>query len=162
MTRRPIRAILADPQARRDLSVGCIQAIQAVAGITTTREQATEAYEKVQQEAGKRGKPAEFGVKVVTMKLRPLNDFVIVRREKPKDVSDGGIYIPEQAKLKSRTGEVLAVGPGRVLDNGTRRPIGVEPGQVIYFRGIAGQEISFDGEDLVMLREDEIEGVVER
>jgi chaperonin GroES len=96
------------------------------------------------------------------MKLRPLNDFVLVRREKSKDVSDGGIILPEQAKRKSRTGEVLAVGPGRFLDNGTRLPVGIEPGQVVYFRGTVGLEIQFDNEDLVMLREDEIEGIVDR
>lgn len=96
------------------------------------------------------------------MKLRPLHDFVLVRREKPQDTTTGGLFIPAQAQLKSRTGEVLAVGPGRCLEDGTRQPVCVEPGQVVYFRGVAGQEVRIDDEDLVMLREDEIDGVVER
>lgn len=96
------------------------------------------------------------------MKLRPLNDHVLVRREKPEEVSKGGIILAPTAQTKSRTGEVLAVGPGTYLENGTRRPIEVQVGQVVYFRGGSGQEVRIDGEDLVMIREYEIEGVVER
>lgn len=96
------------------------------------------------------------------MKLRPLHDFVLVRREKPEEVSKGGIFIPGNAQLKSRTGEVLSVGPGRVLENGNRQQVGVTVGQVIYFRGTAGTEVRVDNEDLILIRDSEIEGVVER
>lgn len=96
------------------------------------------------------------------MKLRPLSDFVLIRREKPEEVSKGGILLAPTAQAKSRTGEVLAVGPGRYLENGTRLPVDVEPGQVVYFRGTVGQEVRIDDEDLVLVRDSEIDGVVER
>lgn len=87
---------------------------------------------------------------------------MLVRREKAQDTTTGGLFIPEQAKLKSRTGEVLAVGPGAFLTDGSRRPMSVKPGEVVYFSGRVGQEVRVGDEDLVLLREDEIEGVVER
>lgn len=96
------------------------------------------------------------------MKLRPLRDQLLVRRATPKDQTEGGIIIPETAKLKSRYGEVLAVGSGRPLPNGEVRPLDVKVGDVVYFRGINGSEIDVDGEKLVMLREDEIEGIEEK
>jgi chaperonin GroES len=95
------------------------------------------------------------------MKLRPLHDFVLIRREKAPEMSAGGLFMPQQAKETSRTGEVLATGPGRFLENGTRLPVGVEVGQVVYFRERVGQEVSLNGEVLYLIREFDIEGVVE-
>lgn len=93
------------------------------------------------------------------MKIRPLHDQLIVKRAEAEGVSAGGIIIPENAKRKSRHGEVLAVGSGRHLENGEIRPLDVRPGDIVYFRGISGQEIEVEGEKYVMLREDEIEAV---
>jgi chaperonin GroES len=95
------------------------------------------------------------------MKLRPLYDQILVRRTEPKSETEGGLIIPETAKLKSRHGAVLAVGSGRVLPNGQLRPIDVKVGDVVYFRGVNGHEIELDGEKLVLLKEGEIEGLVD-
>lgn len=96
------------------------------------------------------------------MKFRPLSDYVLLRRNKMADRSDSGLLIiPEQAKRRAGTGEVLAVGPGRFLENGNRQPVGIEPGQVVHFREWEGTEVRIDGEDLTLIREGNIEGVVE-
>ena len=95
--------------------------------------------------------------------IKPLNDHILVRRTEAENTSKGGIIIPENAKRKSCWGGVLAIGPGRYLKNsGDRRPIdpSLRPGAVLRFRGVCGQEIDFENEvGLVMLREDEVEGV---
>ena len=96
------------------------------------------------------------------MKLRPLYDQILVRRTEPKSETEGGLIIPETAKTKSRNGTVLAVGSGRVLSDGKLRPLDVKVGDVVYFRGINGQEVEFDGETLVLLRESEIEGTEDK
>lgn len=96
------------------------------------------------------------------MKLRPLHDYVLIRREKPQEVTAGGIILPPTGQKNAHTGEVLAVGPGRYQEDGTRRPVGVEPGQVVCFQAFSDQTIRVDGEDLVMLRADDIQGIVER
>lgn len=96
--------------------------------------------------------------------FRPLHDNILVKRQEAEKVSAGGLYIPESRQLKSLFGEVLSVGPGRFLEGSStaRRAIEVQPGQVVYFRGTSGQEIELDGEmGYVILREDEVEGVVE-
>jgi len=93
------------------------------------------------------------------MNHKPLQDKILVRRAAAEDVSKGGIIIPEVAKRKTRHGEVLATGPGRVLENGKTRPLDVKVGDTVYFRGISGQEVQIEGEFLVMLREDEIEAI---
>lgn len=96
-------------------------------------------------------------------KFNPTGDRILVKRTKPEQESAGGIIIPEDRQVKSRFGEVLAVGPGRFLKGSTeRRPIEVQPGQVVFFRGISGQEVTIDGEEgYVILREDEVEAVVD-
>ena len=93
------------------------------------------------------------------MKIRPIHDQIVVRRAEAESMSKGGIIIPENAKRKSRHGEVLAVGSGRYLENGTLRPLDIKVGDVVYFRGVNGQEIEIEGEKLVMLREDEVEAI---
>jgi chaperonin GroES len=96
------------------------------------------------------------------MKLKPLNDRILVKRDEAEAVTEGGLIIPENAKLKSRRGIVMAVGPGPFLkDSPERRPIGLEPGQKVCWRGFNGEEVELDGVPHVMLREDEIEGIVE-
>jgi chaperonin GroES len=98
------------------------------------------------------------------VKLRPLRDQVLVKRAEAKSETDGGLIIPENAKIKSRHGEVVAVGPGRFLNKGglhTVVPLEVKVGDVIHFRGTAGHEVEIDDEKFVLLHEDEIDGLVE-
>lgn len=94
------------------------------------------------------------------MNVRPNNDRILVKRQDPEAVTAGGLHIPDTRQVKSRYGKVLAVGPGRRhKKTGERIPVGVKPGDVIYFRGTSGQEL--DDEGHVMLNEDELEGIVE-
>ncbi len=94
--------------------------------------------------------------------MQPTNDRVLVKRDDPENMTAGGLHIPENAKLKSRQGVIVAVGPGPFLkDSNEHRPLGLELGQRVCWRGINGSELEWNGEMHVMLREDEIEGVIE-
>ena len=93
------------------------------------------------------------------MKIRPLYDHVLVKR-KEEEVSIGGIVIPDNAKEKPAFGDVVAVGSGKMLPNGKRRQPDVKAGDVILFGKFSGKEIETDGEKYLMLREDDIFGVV--
>jgi len=97
--------------------------------------------------------------------IRPLRDYILLRRTKADNTSAGGLFIPDNAKRKSGWGEVLAVGPGLPLkDSAGHRPIdpALKPGAVVRFRDIAGFEIDLDDEEgLVMIHEDDLEGVRE-
>jgi chaperonin GroES len=95
------------------------------------------------------------------MKIRPLNDRVIVQRIAEEEVTKGGIIIPDSAKEKPQEGKVIAVGNGKVLENGTKLPMDVKVGDKILFGKYAGTEIKLDGEEFLMMREDDILGVVE-
>jgi chaperonin GroES len=95
------------------------------------------------------------------MKIRPLHDRLIVRRDLAKDQTEGGIYIPDNAKEVPIQGEVLAVGTGRVAEDGTVRPLGVKVGEVALFSKYAGTEIPSLGENFIILREEDILGIVE-
>ncbi|MBW1712047.1 MAG: co-chaperone GroES [Deltaproteobacteria bacterium] len=95
------------------------------------------------------------------MGLRPLNDRVLIRRVEEEEKTAGGIIIPDTAKEKPQKGEVVAVGKGRLLDNGQRREMGVKPGEKVLFSKYAGNEIKVDGEELSVMREDEILAVIE-
>jgi chaperonin GroES len=96
------------------------------------------------------------------MKFRPTHDRILVKRAEAESVTEGGLIIPENAKRQSDRGEVVAVGPGPFLkDSNKRRPIGLEPGQVVCFRRFSGEEIELDGVKHVILREEDIEGIVE-
>ncbi len=95
------------------------------------------------------------------MKLRPLHDRVIVKRVEEEDKSPGGIVLPDAAKEKPIRGEVLAVGNGKLLDNGEIRPVGLEVGDIVLFGKYGGTEVKLDGEDLLVMREDDIMAVVE-
>ena len=96
------------------------------------------------------------------MKIRPLHDRVIVRREEEEATSAGGILLPGSAQEKPNQGEVIAVGSGRILDNGDVRPVDVKVGDKVVFGKYAGQDtIEVDGEELIILSETDIKAVVE-
>ena len=93
-------------------------------------------------------------------KVRPLHDRLLVRRIEPQETAKGGIIIPDSAKEKPQEGEVLAVGNGRILDNGTKIALDVKVGDKILFGKYTGSEIKIDGEDVLVLREDEVLAVL--
>ena len=95
------------------------------------------------------------------MKIRPLHDRVVVRRLEEERTSAGGIVIPDTAAEKPIQGEVIAVGNGKVLDNGDVRPIGVKLGERVLFGKYSGTEVKVSGEEVLVMREDDIMGVVE-
>ncbi len=96
------------------------------------------------------------------MNIRPLHDRVVVRRKEEEEKTAGGILLPGSAKEKPNQGEVLAVGNGRVLDNGEVRPVDVQVGDIVVFGKYAGSDtIEVDGEELVILSESDIKAVVE-
>ncbi len=96
------------------------------------------------------------------MKIRPLHDRVIVRREEEEQKTAGGILLPGSAQEKPNRGEVVAVGSGRVLDNGDIRAVDVNVGDVVVFGQYAGNDkIDVDGEELIILSESDIKAVVE-
>ena len=93
-------------------------------------------------------------------KIRPLHDRLMVRRIEEKEAAKGGIIIPDTAKEKPQEGEVLAVGNGKILDNGTKLALDVKVGNKILFGKYTGTEIKIDGEDVLILREDEVLAVL--
>jgi chaperonin GroES len=95
------------------------------------------------------------------MKIRPLQDRVIVKRIDNENKTKGGLYIPDTAKEKPIEGTVLAVGNGKVLEDGTVRKLEVKKGDRILFGKYSGTEVKLDGEEHLILREDDILGVVE-
>ncbi|MEO1228481.1 MAG: co-chaperone GroES [Myxococcota bacterium] len=94
-------------------------------------------------------------------KFRPLQDRILVKRTAAEEKSKGGIIIPDSAKEKPIEGEVIAVGNGKVLDDGKTRSPEVKPGDKILFGKYSGTEIKIEGEEHVILREDEVLGVLE-
>ena len=96
------------------------------------------------------------------MKIRPLHDRVVVRRKEEEKTTAGGIVLPGSAKEKPNQGEVIAVGSGRVLDNGDVRAVDLKVGDIVVFGKYAGSDtIEIDGEELVILSETDIKAVVE-
>lgn len=95
------------------------------------------------------------------MKFRPLHDRVVVRRVDAEEKTAGGIIIPDTAKEKPQQGEVLAVGPGKRDETGKLVPLDVKAGDRILFGKWSGTEVKVDGEDLLIMKEDDIMGVVE-
>jgi chaperonin GroES len=95
------------------------------------------------------------------MHIRPLHDRVVVRRQEEERESPGGIVIPDTAAEKPMLGEVLGVGRGKILENGEVRPLDVAVGNKILFGKYSGTEVKVNGEDLLVMREDDIMGIVE-
>jgi chaperonin GroES len=94
------------------------------------------------------------------MKVRPLHDRVLVRRIEEKETAKGGIIIPDTAKEKPQEGKILAVGNGKILENGTKVALDVKVGDKILFGKYSGTEIRLDGEEVLILREDEVLAVL--
>lgn len=93
--------------------------------------------------------------------LRPLHDKIIVRRLDAQEKTKGGIILPEAAKEKPREGKVVSIGEGRLLDNGKRTSLQVKTGDRVIFSSYAGSEIKVDGEEFLILGEDDVLAVVE-
>jgi len=94
------------------------------------------------------------------VKIRPLHDRVLVIRLEEEQVSRGGIIIPDSAKEKPVKGKVVAVGAGKVLDNGERRPLTVKEGDEVLFSKYAGSDVKLDGVEHLIMREDDILGII--
>ena len=95
------------------------------------------------------------------MKVRPLHDRIIVQRIEEEEQRVGGIIIPDTAKEKPQQGKVIAVGKGRIEKDGKVTPLDVKAGDTVLFGKYAGQEIKLDGEEFLIMREEEVLGVVE-
>jgi len=95
------------------------------------------------------------------MKIKPLHDRVIVKRIEEQETTKGGIIIPDTAKEKPAEGMIVAVGKGNVSDDGTRQPLEVKEGDKVLFGKYAGTEIQIDGEEHLIMREDDIIAIVE-
>jgi chaperonin GroES len=95
------------------------------------------------------------------LKVHPLYDRILVKRVQEAQKSRGGLFLPETAKEKPLEGQVIAVGQGKLLDDGTVRELQVKVGDRIVFGRYAGTEIKIDGEDRLVLREDEVFGIVD-
>ena len=94
------------------------------------------------------------------MKVRPLHDRLLVRRIEESETAKGGIIIPDTAKEKPQKGEVLAIGNGKILENGTKLPLDVKVGNKILFGKYTGTDIKIDGEEVLILREDKVLAVL--
>jgi chaperonin GroES len=95
------------------------------------------------------------------MNVRPLSDRILVQRLEEEEKTKGGIIIPDTAKEKPQQGKVVSVGEGKLLDNGTRVQPGVKAGQTVLFGKYSGTEIKIDGQEYLILREDDIFGIIE-
>ena len=95
------------------------------------------------------------------MKVVPLNDKLVVKRLEAEDKTAGGILLPDTAKEKPRQGKVLSVGDGKLLDNGKRATFQVKEGDRVLFTSYAGNEVNIDGEELLIMSEDDILAVVD-
>jgi chaperonin GroES len=95
------------------------------------------------------------------MAIRPLHDRILVKRVKEEETTRGGIIIPDTAKEKPIEAKVVAVGTGRILDSGEVRELAVKKGDLVLFGKYGGTEVKIDGEDHLILREDDILGIIE-
>ena len=96
------------------------------------------------------------------MKIRPLQDRVVVRRKEEETKTAGGIVLPGSAAEKPAQGEVLAVGPGQVMENGEKRPVDLKVGDIVVFGKYASNTVKIGDEELLILSENEIYGVIEK
>ena len=95
------------------------------------------------------------------MKIRPLYDRIVVKRVEQQEQMQGGLYIPDSAKEKPQEGEVVAVGKGKRLENGSLVPLDVQAGDRILFGKYSGSDIKLDGDEYLIMREDEVLGILE-
>ncbi|AMD91498.1 MAG: co-chaperone GroES [Desulfovibrio fairfieldensis] len=95
------------------------------------------------------------------MKLKPLNDRVLVKRLESEEKTAGGLYIPDTAKEKPSKGQVVAVGPGKIAENGSRVAMAVKKGDEVLFNKYAGTEIKLDGVDHLVMREEDILAIID-
>ncbi len=95
------------------------------------------------------------------MKIRPLHDRIVVRRMEEERTSAGGIVIPDSAAEKPIQGEVIAVGNGKIMDNGDTRSLDVKVGDKVLFGKYSGTEVKLDGDDFLVMREEDVMGVIE-
>lgn len=95
------------------------------------------------------------------MKIRPLHDRVVIKRTEEERLSPGGIVIPDTATEKPIKGEVVAVGKGKILDGGDIRPLDLKQGDKVLFGKYSGTEVKVDGEDFLVMREDDVMAVIE-
>jgi chaperonin GroES len=95
------------------------------------------------------------------MNIRPLHDRVVVRRMEEERTSAGGIVIPDSATEKPIQGEIIAIGKGKILDNGESRPLDVKVGDRVLFGKYSGTEVKLDGKEFLVMREEDIMGVIE-
>jgi chaperonin GroES len=97
-----------------------------------------------------------FQIREVSALIRPLGDKVVIKPSEGAETSSGGIVLPDTAKKKPQEGEIVAVGPGRLQDNGERTPLSVQVGQTVIYAKYGGNEVTVDGEDYIILDEDNI------
>ena len=95
------------------------------------------------------------------MKLKPLMDRIVIQRQEEETTTKGGIIIPDTAKEKPAEGKVVAVGQGAISDNGSRIPMTVKKGDRVLFSKYAGTEVKIDGEEYLIMREDDLLGIIE-
>ena len=95
------------------------------------------------------------------MKIRPLHDRILVKREEEKEVKKGGIIIPDTAKEKPQEGKVIAVGTGKVTDEGKKVPLDVKAGDKILFGKYSGSEVKLDDEEYLIMREEDVLAIIE-
>ena len=96
------------------------------------------------------------------MALRPLRDKVVVKPSEGEEKSSGGIFLPDSAKKKPQEGKVIAVGTGKLLDDGTIKPLTVQVGDTVVYSKYGGTEVTISGEELVLLDEDQIFAILEK
>ncbi len=96
------------------------------------------------------------------MKLRPLDDRVVLEPLDAQDKTSGGIYLPDTAKEKPQIGKVIAAGPGKLLDDGKRNPMSVKVGDEVIYGKYTGNDVEVEGKKVVILRESDLLGIVER
>lgn len=97
----------------------------------------------------------------VSVKLRPMGDRIVVKATAREAVTKSGIVLPDTAKEKPQEGEVLAIGPGKVLDNGKRSALEIQVGQRVLFARYSGAEVKVDGEEYLIMRESDVMGIIE-
>lgn len=97
----------------------------------------------------------------MSIKIRPLHDRVVIQRQEEEQVTKGGIVIPDTAKEKPVRGKVVAIGKGKLLESGDVRPLDVQVGNIVLFGKYAGTEVKVDDQEYLVMREDDIMGVVE-